>query len=511
MIEESYKLIYSDRNTDTNLGIENNEEISFFIEQIKTVKAIYNSDPQFHVTQSKFLKILHPALLSSLKEVNDEFIKIGIKSYNSPQTIDLFPYLIKYYFKFFLTQKDRFKLLSSPLSFKSSDNLYKPPRSSQSPDRNKYSRSIQLYEPLDKSRIIDLKRVFVAQSPPKVRIEMSKSSPVTFKQPLDEEYLDNNAPSNKENNSILRIKDKKTLTESPIASDKIFVKIDYQQLSQITNTPIVQSKSIHQPSFTAPAHEDQNMQQESLLVNAKNRISLPTRKITDSFISESHPSASESAEPQSHVNVPLLSRRSLKDLVSVDNLGNDDSKISVQDKDEDNTLPLYNNLHIPRKGSDSNYRIFGRHGSTVDDTSKFISRDSLFSLDETESAKSGRSNLETKRILRKRAEEAANQVIKLQPVKESNESSVSKKDHHDTKSVRYGENTVVIGRQKLIPEVSNPPKSPAATVKKKIFEQKEVFISPFESMNNKKGAGIHIEDNLFENIDMNKKNNFKYI
>ena len=520
MIEESYKLIYSDRNATqsapTSYGIENNEEISFFIEQLKTVKAIYNSDPQFPVTDAKFFNVLHPSLVASLKEVNDEFIKKGIKSYNSPQSIDLFPYLIKYYFKFFLSQKDRFKLLSSPLNFKASDSTYDPQKSLQYSEHSVYNKSIQLYEPLDKTRIIDLKRVFVPSPPPKIRIDLSKSSPVSFKQRRDEEFSESTAPSNQGNSSTLKVREKRFSVESPIAPDKICVQIDYQQLARMNNTPTSNIRAGSQHSLTAPPHEDHLLHPEFVAMNMKNRTSLPIPQMNDTSIMDPQHTESKHPESQNTSNIALL-RRSVKDLPSMSDLSRDEGKKSARDRNGDDSLPLYNNLHIPRKGSDSNYRLFGKLGS-IEDTSKLHSRNSLHQFEEPEIGRSVRSASDTKRSVQKRTEEVVNSnpnpILKLHPANElktkESEADALDKLRNDGKSVHYGENTLVIGKPKTILEASTPPKSPALS-RKRIFDKKEVFISPWESGNNGKGTGIHIEDNLFEKIDMNKKKNFKHI
>ena len=402
------------------------------------------TDTNIHHTNKTYLFLLHHRAVEHMGLVNSDSMNQSSQRYYSPEVLDLFPYLIKYYFRFFLNQKDRIKLLSSPMSFKSSNPASHNPNS---PDKNNdfLNKELRFFTPLNKSRIVDLKEVFVAPPKPNQnKVQPNRNSDPLYKTddpfsnlspqyPAYEERQGNATAPSKMRNPNFSDYEKRFSTEHTPVQAKIDVQIDYNQLAQLTSlsdtSSILSKPSTILPSrYSMPEEYSYNyenikqssnpviLQKEVLANNLPSRYSMPEeyerpfseiprqnsnpiRSLRDTAYDyaptrSSMPNQSSSFSQSFHIQQSIpqiineIKEYSYEKSPSVGNqnglnnskgeerggqikweireFGMDEPKKVLssrvkrnKDKNEEE-LKLYNSLHIPRKESDSSYRLFGR-------------------------------------------------------------------------------------------------------------------------------------------------------
>lgn len=513
LVEESYRLIYSDRNAQSMPDPVNVDEIVTFIEQVKAMRFSSPNVTNFHQALTAYINILSPDSLQQMEFFNSESIEQTKNRYNNPESVDLFPYLVKFYFRFFLNQKDRLKLVSSPLTFKNSSGI-------KSPESDKYNNNtsdilnsqIRYFEPLSRSKLIDLHQVFAAgpksPAPQKLSIEPPvKNSNITISRPpiIPEQtaHTTTNANGASQRGSFSNQERRRSVEDGP---KQISFQIDRNQFNKIGDLSMPLNKMSTSggsryysiPSDISPGGTHHRAgtslpgpgtsQQHSH--HQPTRSSMPPNYSTQSSLQDPHQKHPIVMHHQTSLPVynndihgysqPMHS--SVGNPRGKGNTSRGDVSFSggKSFKDEDGSV-LYNVLHIPRKQSDTNYRLFGRAGL---DESRISGRsfqqyehDSIVGNHNNNVSLSGGKNLhvtKTEEVLGYKYKSAGGESVLL--------------EGDLIPSQLKGEGTT---------------KSPLDNQRRKIFDKKEVYITPFtdkiwEERRVIGGGAIKIEDTFVE-------------
>jgi len=169
-VEDSYLIINLCDQSKKGNWEDQVDEISAFLKQLKLLKSKFF--PEIFLNDT-YLQLFHPKSVSQIDLLNGAPIQQATQRYFAPEKIDLLPYLIKYYYRFFADKKSGLKLanLNSPhiLNSLSSGNVGKA--SSSPVNKSSFAnisaqetmalnKSFQSFPPLNKSRLVDLKAIF---------------------------------------------------------------------------------------------------------------------------------------------------------------------------------------------------------------------------------------------------------------------------------------------------------------------------------------------------------------
>jgi len=392
LVEESYRLIYSDRNSQSMPDPPNVDEIVTFVEQVKAMRFSSPNVTNFNHALTAHINILGTEALTQMEFFNSESIEQTKNRFNNPESFDLFPYLVKYYFRFFLNQKDRLKLVSSPLTFKNSSQI-------KSPESEKYNtntsdllnQQIRYFEPLSRAKLVDLNQVFASAPKPSANKFKPEPNPLrnshhitVTKPPVQEPVSTGNGRGSFSNQERRRSVEDATATINP---KQIHFQIDRNQFNKIGDLSMTFNKigggiryynmpsettspnqrphnSLPSPSYSSVNASHHNIHHQttrsSMPVQYTTQTSLNTHDVLPKPFTIHHQASMPATigEHPLHSSPPMHS--------SVGNprgkyRGNDVSIVGRSLKEEDSSV-LYNVLHIPRKQSDTNYRLFGRAG-----------------------------------------------------------------------------------------------------------------------------------------------------
>ncbi len=167
--------IYEPRQIDPNHKY---EEVALFISKLREIKkfVVFKPDlttpPQTYVDPKQsaeenivFFNYLHPSLLAKLNDMDHRAMKEAMESHLNPIKIDLFPYLVKYYYLFFSAIKEDSLLEEGP-----KPSVKKPTHArhtslasliSLKDDNTKtINKSWQNFSSLSISKVVNLNRMF---------------------------------------------------------------------------------------------------------------------------------------------------------------------------------------------------------------------------------------------------------------------------------------------------------------------------------------------------------------
>jgi len=510
LVEESYRLIYTDKNSQSMPDPVNVDEIVTFIEQVKAMRFSSPNVTNFNHALTAYINILTPEALQQMEFFNSESIEQTKNRYNNPETVDLFPYLVKYYFRFFLNQKDRLKLVSSPLTFKNSSGIKSPESDKYNNTSDLLNSQIRYFEPLSRSKLVDLHQVFASgpKPPPPQKLSIEppvKNSNITISRPPVPDpttQATTNGHGTSQRGSFGNQERRYSVENGP---KQISFQIDRNQFNKIGDLSMPVNKMSTSggsryysiPSDISPGGSHQRSghslpgpgTSHGNIHHQPTRSSMPPNYSTQSSLNthdvhQKQPIVMhhQTSLPTSTHEIQGYAQPMHSSLGNPRGKNNNTSRGDVSFsggksfKDEDGSV-LYNVLHIPRKQSDTNYRLFGRAG-----------------LDESRISGKSFQHLEHDSI-------------------HNNVSFSGGKNLHVTKTeevlgYKYksagGESVLLEGD--LIPSQlkgEGTTKSPLDNQRRKIFEKKEVYITPFtdkiwEERRVIGGGAIKIEDSFVE-------------
>ena len=193
-IEESYLIVNLCEHTRQSAWEEEIDEVSTFLYQLKQLRSKLSSEV---LTNNSHINILHPKAISQIDILNGKSITQATQRYYTPEKIDLLPYLIKYYYKFFL-ERDQTKVSNKSSHYYQNLPLQRglspihPIKSKESAPNDTTSSNketlsmnlrIQTFPLLNRTRLIDLKGIFL-EEPTASKGNSTPPRPNTAKLPI---------------------------------------------------------------------------------------------------------------------------------------------------------------------------------------------------------------------------------------------------------------------------------------------------------------------------------------
>ena len=541
LVEETYRLIFSVKSTPSELAPDNIEQIIAFIGQIRQFKGHIVDDSTILYNNGTYLKVFDEREVvreitikdneikdsknnknnknnkdskvnknnkdnrnsrepetkeiikifeakEGLKKINQDLIDIANYQFKHPQYVDMFPYLIKYYFRFFLSNNDHFRLLSSPLSFKPSSVGSLNRGSLENISDKDESKDIQYYQPLQKDKIVNLRKMFEFSE---------KSSPERLDSQAYERNFKKGSTYPDSKTSILSTDflnpaftlssigspkvvgyERRFSVDSPMGHAKISVMIDYDQLADKDASKTPNARASH-PQKALDFSSNLNPR-------GKFKHANPIRSVQEIMDEDSEMDVSHTKDSQHRIPSKTDITKSAKSDRSlfVESSKRDET---FQERNSADESVLYTALHIPRKVSDSRNRIFAK--GHLDDSGMSL-RTKSYPIGEVGPSKTTQS-------------QSARHLGFNRPNTNTVLSEDLLSDHH---SFLNG---------KLIPtkvddsktENSSPTIRPSIEHRRKIFQSKEVFISPWEKAGQEdKGTISPTEEEILGNINYKKNN-----
>ena len=264
-IEESFLIINTCDYSKKSTWEEQVDEISTFLKQLKHLSSRLSPE----ILQNKtYLNILNPKAISQVDSLNSHPIQQATQRYLLPEKIDLFPYLVKYYYRFFLEKK----MSSGTKSHQPSSHRLQPlqhlhysvspnptSRYNNSPVNETTStkeamalnKSTQCFPPLNKSRIVNLNEIITDNF--LLGKEMTPSKTTQTKLPIFSEPKPIYEPRGSQN-EILQIMEAQKdnhnmpLAEPPINNPMNLRKSNYFLYYQIVKRNEVMSEDVKKAS-----------------------------------------------------------------------------------------------------------------------------------------------------------------------------------------------------------------------------------------------------------------------
>jgi len=177
-IEESFELVYYCDVVMKKKWTDFKDEVSAFIRSLRELNNLNNEPLK---TSTGFIDVLNPKALSLLDSINGPQIRNSTQMYFSPEKIDLFPYLVKYYYKL-----NKEKLNSSKKAGHHSRNTSL--RQYNQKEVAVMNKQIQMFPKLNREKIMDLKNIFKSKVEIKPRPSVSDQTGLKF--PIFSVYKD---------------------------------------------------------------------------------------------------------------------------------------------------------------------------------------------------------------------------------------------------------------------------------------------------------------------------------
>lgn len=114
-LAESFDITHVFEPCDGELHSHNFEGVCVFIKQLKEIVNLTHSHPEIFQekddpdseTPAVFLNIFHPLVISKINALNNIDIKQALAMCSNPVKVDLYPYVVKYYYQFFYAVKNQ--------------------------------------------------------------------------------------------------------------------------------------------------------------------------------------------------------------------------------------------------------------------------------------------------------------------------------------------------------------------------------------------------------------------
>src|SRR5690242_12521636 len=97
-IEESYELLYLCDHIQAEIWDQYKDEISYFIKCLKEIKREAENVKEI-LLKNGWLDVMHPKAINCIDLYNGKSITESTQLFYTPELIDLYPYLIKYWYK----------------------------------------------------------------------------------------------------------------------------------------------------------------------------------------------------------------------------------------------------------------------------------------------------------------------------------------------------------------------------------------------------------------------------